>query len=64
MSFPISLSSVADIAPLKLNLQGNVLTTNTAAFDCAQLADGDTLPQPEVACDWLTSEVTCTGGQI
>ena len=49
---------------LSLQRAGDVLTINGVAYDFGPLPEGGRLPRAAVACDWLASDVTRTGGQI
>lgn len=49
---------------LALSVAGDVLTLNGEVFDFTALPEGATLPRTAVACDWLVSDITRSGGEI
>ncbi|MCG7626062.1 hypothetical protein [Epibacterium sp. Ofav1-8] len=60
----ISLTPMRLDQALSVTRQGDSLTINGETFDFAPLQEGDVLPRAAVACDWLASDVTRTGGEI
>lgn len=60
----ITLSPVRSDAVLSVSRAGDVLTINGAVYDFGPLAEGAVLPREAVDCDWITSDVTRSGGQI
>ena len=53
-----------DGIPLTMHRAGDVLTINGEAFDLSGIPEGATLPRAAVACDWLVSDITRTGGVL
>ena len=49
---------------LSLSKTGDILTINGVDFDFTGLTEGEVLPREDVACDWLASDVTRTGGEV
>jgi len=49
---------------LSLSRSGDILTLNGVDFDFSALTEGAVLPREDVACDWLASDVTRTGGVL
>lgn len=60
----ITLSPQRHDSTLTLSRTGDMLTINGEAFDFSAIADGGTLPQAAVACDWLASDVERIGGVL
>lgn len=60
----ITLSPTRAEAPLTLHRAGGVLTVNGEDFDFSAIPEGATLPREAVACDWLASDITRTGGVL
>ena len=48
----------------ELSVSGDVLTIDGETFDFGPLPDGATLPQSDVACPWLASDVERIDGEI
>ncbi|CUH67958.1 hypothetical protein TG4357_03306 [Thalassovita gelatinovora] len=49
---------------LSLSKTGDILTVNGTDFDFSTLTEGEVLPREDVACDWIASDVTRTGGVL
>ncbi|NUB46817.1 hypothetical protein GEU84_020750 [Fertoebacter nigrum] len=49
---------------LTLERAGDTLTINGVAYDLSAIPEGATLPRAAVACDWLASDITRTGGVL
>ncbi len=60
----ISLSPIRADAALTLQRAGDILTVNGQVFDLSGIPEGATLPRAAVACDWLASDITRSGGVV
>lgn len=60
----LSLSPTRSDDTLILDRRGDVQVINGEAFDFGPLPEGGTLPQAAVACPYLASDVTRTGGVL
>ncbi|MDT8856420.1 hypothetical protein RNZ50_15610 [Paracoccaceae bacterium Fryx2] len=60
----ITLTPCRHDATLTLHRAGDTLTINGEAFDLAGIPEGATLPRAAVACAWLGSDITRTGGVL
>ncbi|MDT8853500.1 hypothetical protein RNZ50_00330 [Paracoccaceae bacterium Fryx2] len=60
----ITLSPCRHDGTLTLHRAGDTLTVNGEPFDLAGIPEGATLPRAAVACDWLGSDITRTGGVL
>lgn len=60
----ISFSPMRRDDTLTLSLSGDVLTINGDPFDFSGVTEGAVLPRDAVACEFLASDVTRTGGVI
>jgi len=60
----ITLTPIRMDKPLTLHRAGDILTVNGTAHDFATIEEGTALPQDEVPCDWLVSDVARIDGIV